>query len=56
MLFGPPNGQAKKSMNIIFTDMENDDQIVDCKSSTFESCIHSSFKNWDIKNTVYTIF
>lgn len=56
MLFDPHDGQAKKSMNIVFTDTETDDQIVDCKSSFFESCIHSSFENWDIKNLVYTIF
>jgi len=56
MLFDPPDGQAKKSTNIIFTDMETDDQKVDCESPSLESCIHSIFKNWDIKNIVYTIF
>ena len=56
MLFGTFDSQEMKSMNIIFTDTQTDDKTVNNKSTTFESCIHSTYKNWGIKNIVYIIF
>lgn len=47
---------SKEIYEHYFYRSETDDQIVDCISSSFESCFHSSFKICVIKNIVYAIF